>query len=294
MYPLHFFSLFPPFPRTNKIFIAMSFQAGFEGRWQNVIAPAIRRIGIDGRRLEPSRVDVRQVSDSILTDILTGLSESLLVFADVSALNDDVGNPIRNANVMYEVGLAHAIRLPEEVLLFRSDASPLLFDVAAIRVNRYDPEGSPDEAIRRIQQAVIGALKEVQLQRSLAVRRAAEALDLPGYWVLLEAAHAHVKHPTMRTVGETLAGTARIGAIPRLLESGMLMAELSKVTPEMVAHMDGFPGEEVLHYRITPFGQAVLSFCASQAGILEPDVWRLLEEKFGTENADAKMGEAAQ
>ena len=63
---------------------------------------------------------------------MDGITSSRLFLADVTSIGkrDDV--PIRNGNVMYEIGLAHAVRLPEEVLLFRSDSDRLLFDLANV------------------------------------------------------------------------------------------------------------------------------------------------------------------
>jgi len=74
MYPANYFVLFPPFPRENKVFIAMSFDQRFEDRWTRVIGPAIRNIRVNDVPLEPHRVDIRQVSDSILTEILAGIT----------------------------------------------------------------------------------------------------------------------------------------------------------------------------------------------------------------------------
>ena len=109
----------------------------FNKRWELVIAPAIKTVERNDLPLEPHRVDVKRVSDSILTEILNGVSNSLVIFADVSSFGEVEDKPIRNGNVMYEVGLAHATRLPEEVILFRSDSDELLFDVANVRINRY-------------------------------------------------------------------------------------------------------------------------------------------------------------
>jgi len=86
MYPLNFFSLFPPFPKNNKVFVAMSFEDKFNKRWEEVILPGIKNIARGGQRLEAYRVDVRKVSDSILTEILTEISNCLLVFADLTSL----------------------------------------------------------------------------------------------------------------------------------------------------------------------------------------------------------------
>jgi hypothetical protein len=133
MYPAHVFSLYPPFARNKRAFVAMSFDPVLGRRWSDVIAPAITDCG-----LEPYRVNASKISDSILTDILKAISNAKLIIADVSAV---VGT--RSANVMYEVGLAHAVREPHEVILFRSDDERLLFDMANVRVNRYDPRRQP-------------------------------------------------------------------------------------------------------------------------------------------------------
>jgi len=52
----------------------------------------------------------------------------------------------RNENVLYEVGIAHSSRLPEEVIFFRSDNDKLLVDLANIRINSYDPDGDPKKS----------------------------------------------------------------------------------------------------------------------------------------------------
>src|SRR5262245_50584462 len=114
MYPYQYFSLFPSFPRENKVFVAMSFRSLFNKRWESVISPAIKKVQRNNIPLEPHRVDSRRVSDSILTEILTGISSALVIFADISSLGTIEDKPIRNGNVMYEIGLAHATRLPEE------------------------------------------------------------------------------------------------------------------------------------------------------------------------------------
>ena len=56
-------------------------------------------------------VDAHVVSDSLLTQILDGIVRCRVFLADVSAIGTLAGKPIRDANVLYEVGLAHATRL---------------------------------------------------------------------------------------------------------------------------------------------------------------------------------------
>src|SRR5439155_14340007 len=133
MYPNTYLSLFPPFPRDNRAFVAMSFDHRFDPRWANVLAPAISRVRVNGVPLEPRRVDMRKASDSVLTEILDGIARCRIFVGEVTPIGEIEGRPIRNANVLYEIGLAHATRLPQEVVLFRSDEQELLFDVANVR-----------------------------------------------------------------------------------------------------------------------------------------------------------------
>lgn len=127
MYPSEYYSLYPPFPRLDQIFVAMSFSGAFKSRWENVIEPAIGRVALSDKKLKTHRVDTKNVSDSILTEILMGIARSRLVIADITTIGMVDERPVRKGNVLYEVGLAQAVRLPEEVLLFRSDNDPPSF-----------------------------------------------------------------------------------------------------------------------------------------------------------------------
>ena len=177
MYPAHYYGLFPAFPRQKTVFVAMSFDSKFDRRWAEVLAPAVHAITINDSRLEAVRVDARVVCDSILTEILSGIGTCQVVLADITSVGYLNDRPIRNGNVMYEIGLAHAVRLPEEVLLFRSDRDALLFDTANVRVNEYNPDEQPEEARRQVKDAIAFAVREIDLRRSLAVRAVVDSLD---------------------------------------------------------------------------------------------------------------------
>lgn len=284
MYPATYLGLFPAFPRDDRAFVAMSFDYRFDVRWQNVIAPGIRSVRVDNVPLEPHRVDLRRVSDSVLTEILDGIGRCRVFVADITSIGDLDGRAIRNANVMYEVGLAHAVRLPEEVILLRSDDRELIFDVANIRVHRYDPDGSPETARRFVGDTIVASLREVDLRKGLAVRRAAESLDFPS-WMLLVEAHGtgSVGHPSMRTVGQVLGGMSRAQALARLLDIGALQAELISVTPELLIRGDETPAEELVTYRITPFGAAIADHGVKQMGLSAENVRPLLERMVSEE-----------
>ena len=273
MYPSQYFNLFPPFPRENKVFVAMSFHPMFNKRWESVIAPAIKRVERNNVPLQPYRVDIRRVSDSILTEILTGISRSLVIFADITSLGKFENKPARNSNVMYEVGLAHAIRLTEEVILFRSDNDELLFDVANIRVNLYDPDCDPDKAMRLVGSTIVEAIKEVDLKRNLSVKAAAESLDYACWDILLQATNKGGIHPPpMKTMGQALGNACHISAISRLLELKALKTNYLHITPELLSSTSDQPGEKILKYKLTEFGNALLEYIAAEMGMLSPEI----------------------
>ena len=75
-----------------------------------------------------------------MADIVDGIAHCQMVLADVSSVGKDSvsGQAYRNANVMYEVGLALACRQSTEVLLLRDDDDKFLFDVSTIPHMRLD------------------------------------------------------------------------------------------------------------------------------------------------------------
>ena len=260
----------------------MSFHPRFNARWQNVLAPAVRRVKVQGKALEPHRVDLRKASDSVLTEILEGISRCRFFLADITVLGELDGHPVRNANVLYEVGLAHATRLPEEVALLRSDDKELLFDVMNVRVLEYDPDGAPEAAQNLVADAILRSLRELDLRRSLSVRRAAESLDVHSWFLLLEAQTVEmIHHPRVNTMGEVLGGAPRRQAIDRLLEIGGLRAEIVKVTPELLKGADR-PLEELVGYKATEFGRAVAAYGVDRLGFHSPEIQCLLEDAAGS------------
>lgn len=269
MYPNTYLSLFPPFPRDNRVFVAMSFHPRFDARWDKVLVPAIKRVKVAGTALEPYRVDIRKASDSVLTEILEGISRCRFFLADITFIGKLDDLPIRNGNVLYEVGLAHAVRLPEEVALLRSDKEELLFDVMNIRVLEYDPDGDPRSAQDLVVDAIVQSLNELDLRKSLTVRRVAESLDAPSWNLILEAAPVGiVHHPPDKTVGDVLGGTSRRHAIDRLLETGALRTEIVKLTPDLLAKIADKPFEELMTYQVTELGRAVLLLQLLGASVL--------------------------
>ena len=148
----------------------MSFDDEFTPRWKNVLEPAINDVLHYGSSLKVFRVDLSKIGDAILTEILHGLSESAVIVADISTIGFMARAPreplvVRSANVLYEVGIAHASRRPEEVVLFRSDKDKLDFDVQGVRVHEYDPDGNPEAARTLVGETVAESLRSVDAAR---------------------------------------------------------------------------------------------------------------------------------
>jgi len=79
--------------------------------------------------LEPGRADDLFRSSNIVHDIWDAVSESRVLLADLTN---------KNANVFYELGLAHAAKKP--VLLLTQSIEDVPFDLRALRVIAYDVE----------------------------------------------------------------------------------------------------------------------------------------------------------
>ena len=169
--------------------------------------------------------------------------------------------------------MAHAVRLPEEVLLFRSDSDELLFDLANVRVNEYNPDDAPDAAISLIKNAIMEVGKEVDLRQRLAVDEAVKKLDAVSWWILVQSgAEPVIRHPQAKTIREVPAAAERRTAICRLLELGLLRAEFLRMTPELVDNFVEEDSARFVTYRRTEFGRAVVYGVLEMMGAANPEV----------------------
>lgn len=186
MFPRDFFLDYWNPALRNELFVAMPFTTNFDSIWKEAIIPAANDCG-----LNPFRVDLRKTSDSILVDILDGIAHAKLVFIDVSpvscspvSLFSSLLSPSSrrpqypNGNVMYELGLAHASRQAEEVILVRNcSETRLLFDMSGVRVHHY--LASDMSRSRQIFSNLIrDALTTVDRTKSLQVAKAVQAITI--------------------------------------------------------------------------------------------------------------------
>lgn len=100
----------------------MPFGEPYEQYYTQIYVPAIEQNGLQSRR-----ADSLYRPSPILHDIWEYINDSILVIADITG---------RNPNVMYELGLAHAIAKPAIIISNNIDDVP--FDLRALRILLYD------------------------------------------------------------------------------------------------------------------------------------------------------------
>lgn len=168
MYPKIYIDLFKSFDRKQEIFVGMPFSTQFESRWKEIFVPAIVSFS-----LKPYRTKEILVSNSITIDILNGINRAKFLLFDIS---DEKGKP--NPNVMYELGIAHAARLPEEVIVLRDNISKSdTFDISHIRWHTFSPNET-EKSITKIKKLIKNAGKEIDLIKDRLVIKVANSLDI--------------------------------------------------------------------------------------------------------------------
>jgi len=100
----------------------MPFGTWFDTYYREVFAPAIKDAG-----LEPVRADELFSTGTVIEQIWEQIQRSKVLLADLTG---------KNANVFYELGLAHAVRKP--VVFTSGKLEDVPFDLRHLRVIIYD------------------------------------------------------------------------------------------------------------------------------------------------------------
>jgi hypothetical protein len=242
MYPRDYFETYWRPEIREEVFVAMPFHDEFTSIWSNAIQPAIDD-DIPGP-IKARRVDATLLSGSIITDILDGIAHSRLVLADISVATTGRWAGQRNGNVMYEVGLAHAVRQSTEILLIRSDNEPINFDIAHINIHSYDPQDI-DATRSKLARLANDLLKQIEQEKSLMVTKAVDGLDADCIFYIREyAIRGAFVGPDPKTMGEQLVSITNKAALARLQHLGIIKCDLQ-------------PNHPMPIYYVTNFGKAV-------------------------------------
>lgn len=111
----------PEIPEIPRAFVLMPFEADFEDVYTDLIVAPLQEAGF-----EVSRADSLLNQRNILADVVAGIARADLIVADVTGLNP---------NVMYELGLAHA--LGKRTVMITQEIASLPFDLRPYRANEY-------------------------------------------------------------------------------------------------------------------------------------------------------------
>ncbi|HET9710796.1 MAG TPA: hypothetical protein VFP64_02905 [Pyrinomonadaceae bacterium] len=126
--------------KQDTCFIIMPFGDWFDTYYESIYLPAIEATG-----LTPRRADNLYRPSAIINDIWALTNEAKLILADLSE---------KNANVFYELGMAHALAKP--AILVTESMEDVPFDLRSLRVIVYE-KNRPDwgDALReKIQLAI--------------------------------------------------------------------------------------------------------------------------------------------
>lgn len=246
----------------DEVFVAMSFDERYKRRFNEVLRPAIEDQPIAGFQLRAFRVDNSNTGDSILTEIVDHISHCRIVLGDVSAIDEgrytDV--PIRNGNVMYEIGVALACRLPSEVLLIRDDDKKFLFDVSSVPNRTIDFKDS-GKAIELIRSAIHDRIAETNLTSDARIRLAVRTLTQDEHRVLKEFAELapdEVRDIAMNVAGRGLLSNPNARGVEGLLQKGCLRTVGINVP------------QGSMFYATTPFGYALAKAAEAELFSIDP------------------------
>lgn len=110
------------FDAHTDVFVAMPFNEAFNLLYEDHIKKVC-----DKQSLSCLRVDRINRASSIVNDIWSGINSAKVVIADCTG---------QNANVFYEIGLAHA--LGKQVILITQNPKDIPFDISRIRYIKYE------------------------------------------------------------------------------------------------------------------------------------------------------------
>jgi len=164
-----FFENFWETEQKNVLFVLMPFDKNLDNKFQKIDAIA-RKIGLD----KAERIDRDLTSDFIPIKILDGIANSKILLFDLS---DDPGQRSCkqvNGNVLYELGVAKAIREDSDILIIRDakSRSEIPFNIKQLPIHKHTA------TLGGLEKKLEGVLKNQKWHKSKRVRATAERLDM--------------------------------------------------------------------------------------------------------------------
>ncbi len=136
------------------VFVLMPFDAEFTDVYTELIKDPLEEIGF-----QVERADSLFNQQQILKDVVKGIANAELVVADVTGLN---------GNVLYELGLAHA--LGKRTIMITQSLDELPFDLRAYRANEYSTLFNRAQELKQLLKDVGNAVLQDQADFSNPVQ----------------------------------------------------------------------------------------------------------------------------
>lgn len=132
---------------TDTCFVMQPFAAPLGDYYATIYEPAIEKAGLKSVRADDEIFGTGKIIDQIWS----GINSARVLVAELT---------MRNANVFYELGLAHALRKP--VILVSSNKEDVPFDIGHVRVIYYDVNDPfwGTRLIEKIAENILQALKD--------------------------------------------------------------------------------------------------------------------------------------
>ena len=237
MYPREYFDTFWRGDIKNEVFVIMPFTEEFTPVWEYAIKPAIE----EDTQENPiaRRVDTTTITGNIAFEILEGIAHAKIVFADISVCTSEKWKGQRNGNVMYEVGLAHALRQKEEIIMVRKDDEEINFDIVQIRVQRYDPSDL-HKTRKEFSTFIKNSINTIDNLKSLKVEQAVRSLTANCPRLMFYNEGFHIHEPTETKPKSTLTILRDYDGVRTLMSLGMLWCDLDLKTHQYAYHWTDF------------------------------------------------------
>ncbi len=217
----------------------MPFHKEFTPIWEKAIKPAIEND--NSLNLKAHRVDASTLSGSIIVEIMDYIAHARIILADISISEQGKWQGQRNGNVMYEVGLTHALRQVSEIVLIRSDNDEINFDVAGINIHNYD-RSNLDSARKIVANLIIESSKQIDQSKGLKVQRAIDMMD----------------SATLEMLSKTGAGVGFKGRSDASINGLKYSTATSRLQSEGIVRCIHDENFDDVNFHFTEFGIAVL------------------------------------
>ena len=255
-----------------QVFVIMPFSQKFEQRFNDVFIKAIENgnLKYQGVKLRAYKVNQKNTGDCLHTKILDGIAHSVLVLADISTIYRTEKDAYRNANVMYEVGLALACRQQNEVIIIKDDEDSSPFDINSITYELIDFQNT-EESINKVRDLISSRLSEIDYFFDARVQKTFSTMTVQEIRVLKEAIQMRKEAFQIDTIthcidkiasGEefiTLGWEACDKARSDMSGSDKYAQSIpSLLTKGLISMREAIPEESEVVYQWTVFGCAIV------------------------------------